>query len=137
MPAIQKGWPSENISEVGTRADSGPSSLENVTDSSTTRLPMQKQFDQVIRLLVIVTIIFSICQIPDMISQLLTRLYPEDSETLHIISYDLVIINSSINLFIYTATSQRFKKQFHSRFPVFSFIQKVISSNEGATVLDR
>ena len=72
-----------------------------------------QQYNQVIRMLITVTVVFSICQIPDMISQLISRLYAGliPSEELTIVAADFVIINSSINLFIYTITSQRFKNQ--------------------------
>ena len=71
------------------------------------------QYTQVIRMLITVTVVFSICQIPDMISQLISRLYAGliPSEELTIVAADFVIINSSMNLFIYTITSQRFKNQ--------------------------
>ena len=72
-----------------------------------------QQYNQVIRMLITVTVVFSICQVPDMISQLISRLYAGwiPSGELTIVAADFVIINSSINLLIYTITSQRFKNQ--------------------------
>lgn len=74
---------------------------------------IRRQYDQVIRMLITVTIVFSVCQIPDMIEQLISRMYTDwqFSDELGIIAYDFVIVNSSINLFIYTVTSQRFKRR--------------------------
>jgi len=98
--------------------------------------PIRKQYDYVIRMLVTVTVIFSICQIPDMIFQLTERLYSglKGEQTFGIIAVDFVITNSSINLFIYTITSQRFKNQLLETIP---FLGKIVSVRKGsATMLD-
>ena len=78
---------------------------------------IQRQYDHVIRMLITVTVVFSVCQIPDMVQQLLSRISDwEHAEEFGIIAYDFIIINSSINLFIYTATSKRFKKRLFRTF---------------------
>ena len=86
------------------------------TDKSRDRY-IQRQYDHVIRMLITVTLVFSVCQIPDMVQQLISRLGNWSlADEFGIIAYDFIIINSSINLFIYTATSQRFKQKLMKTF---------------------
>lgn len=106
-------------------------SSTDTVNSTASQIPLKKSpqghYSQVIRMLILVAVIFSICQIPDMIVQLLLRLYPDylGTDVFRIVAYDFVMINSSINLFIYTATSKRFKKEMYAVFPFLCLRNKV------------
>lgn len=100
---------------------------------------IKRQYDHVIRMLITVTVMFSICQIPDMLIQLISRLYStwELSDEFAIIAYDFVIINSSVNLFIYTATSQRFKKNLYLTFKCLYKKDRVAPMPGGQSTLEQ
>lgn len=143
---VEADEPSDNGSEMTNNNNKPPTKLAS-SSSKEAIMPnnsavqrdrfIKRQYDHVVRMLITVTVVFSICQIPDMLIQLIARLYGgwDLSEELSIIAYDFVIINSSINLFIYTVTSQRFKKHLFKTFKCFNRNKDQVS-NIGQTTLD-
>ncbi|XP_067946227.1 FMRFamide peptide receptor frpr-18-like isoform X2 [Watersipora subatra] len=61
--------------------------------------------------LVIVTISFILFQIPDMVLQFIWRLAPLYGPTASIFSYQLILLNSSINFIIYAVSSNAFRSR--------------------------
>ncbi|KAF6036138.1 hypothetical protein EB796_005566 [Bugula neritina] len=69
-----------------------------------------KGSDKILPSLVGVVTIFLVCQIPDMILQILWRVNSPFAPTFSIIAYDFVIINASINFVVYVVAADGFRR---------------------------